>query len=163
MPYQVPQYIDIEDKVVGPLTFRQFIYIAGAAGTAFLAYRFMPFYAAVFVIIPVVVLGLALAFYRINNRSFLTMVDYAVRHFLKPKLFIWHHRERIKKEVKTRKLGQEITPPAGAFSLTPRLSDSKLKDLSWSLDVVQPTSQQNGVRTLDGKVISVPPPPPQEG
>jgi hypothetical protein len=29
MQFRVPQFIDIEDKLFGPLTFKQFIYLAG--------------------------------------------------------------------------------------------------------------------------------------
>ena len=52
MQYQLPQFIDIEDKIVGPLTFKQFIYIAGGAGICFIAYRLLPFWVAVIVIPP---------------------------------------------------------------------------------------------------------------
>jgi len=155
MPFQVPQYIGIEDKVIGPLSFRQFLYLSGGSGAAFLAYRFLPLYIGIFVIIPCLVLALSLAFYRINNRSFLTMVEHATRYFVKPKLYVWHHRERLEKKKKDK------TIDSNAFVL-PHLSESKLKDLSWSLDVVSPTQQEAAglVRTLDGRVISVPPPPP---
>ena len=30
MQFQVPQFIETEDKIVGPFTLRQFIYVAGA-------------------------------------------------------------------------------------------------------------------------------------
>ena len=34
MQFQVPQFIETEDKVVGPLTLRQFMYIAGAGAAS---------------------------------------------------------------------------------------------------------------------------------
>ncbi|TSC61742.1 MAG: SsrA-binding protein, partial [Parcubacteria group bacterium Athens0416_74] len=32
MQFQVPQFIEVEDKIVGPLTFKQFVFIAGGLG-----------------------------------------------------------------------------------------------------------------------------------
>ncbi|MDP3989452.1 MAG: PrgI family protein [bacterium] len=162
MPFQVPQYIDIEDKVVGPLSFRQFIYIAGGAGIAFLAYRFLPGYLSIFVIILAVGLTLALAFYRINNRPFLTMVDYATRHLFKPKLYVWHHRERVQKPKK-----EDTDTKAQQGIVTSRISESRLKDLSWSLDVEAPDKNNFEVRPLDSggafSAVSRPPRPPARG
>jgi hypothetical protein len=41
MRYQVPQFIDVEDKVIGPLTIKQFIYLAGGAGMCFVIFHFI--------------------------------------------------------------------------------------------------------------------------
>jgi len=53
MRFQVPQFIEIESKIFGPLTFKQFIYLAGGAGLSFLFYAFLPFFIAVIFIAPV--------------------------------------------------------------------------------------------------------------
>ena len=42
MHFQTPQFIEIEDKIFGPLTLKQFIYLAGAAGLSFTAYSLLP-------------------------------------------------------------------------------------------------------------------------
>src|SRR3990172_12458701 len=42
MQFQVPQFIEIEDKIFGPLTFKQFIYVAGGAGACYLLWRVLP-------------------------------------------------------------------------------------------------------------------------
>ena len=44
MQFQVPQFIEIEDKIFGPLTFKQFIYLAGGGGLCFLLYTILPFF-----------------------------------------------------------------------------------------------------------------------
>ena len=46
MRFEVPQFIDIEDKIIGPLTWRQFIYLGGGVGGAvviFLTTNFLIF------------------------------------------------------------------------------------------------------------------------
>ena len=69
MQFRVPQFIDIEDKVFGPFTLKQFGYMAGAGGLSFLIWTFIPVkIIAVTIIAPVAGLFLALAFVKYNNR-----------------------------------------------------------------------------------------------
>ncbi len=82
MQYQVPQFIEIEDKIFGPLTFKQFVYVAGGAGMCFVAYRFIPMPFSMLVILPLGGFSIALAFYKVNNRPFIDAVESAVRFFL---------------------------------------------------------------------------------
>jgi hypothetical protein len=42
MRFQVPQFTDVEDKIVGPLTLKQFVYLAGAGGGCIILYSFLP-------------------------------------------------------------------------------------------------------------------------
>ena len=74
MRFQVPQFIDVEDHVFGPFTFKQFVYIAGGIGVSFVLLRLLPRFLAIIAIIPVAGFSLALAFYRVNNKPFIQMV-----------------------------------------------------------------------------------------
>ena len=42
MQFRVPQFIDIEDKILGPLSWRQFAYVLGAAAVAYISLRLLP-------------------------------------------------------------------------------------------------------------------------
>ena len=90
----VPQFIDVEDKIFGPLTLKQFIYIAGGIAICFLAYTFLNLYIAVFVILPVAAFTAALAFYKVNNKPFIDMVQSAFYYFLGDKLYLWRKEEK---------------------------------------------------------------------
>ncbi len=127
--FEVPQFIDIEDKVFGPLTFKQFIYLAGAAGLSVVIWFFIPKILAVLLIAGVAGLGFALAFYKVNDRPFVGFLETALKFFLSKKLYIWKKEPR-----KATSSAQETTGAATAVTV-PRLSDSKLRDLAWSLDV----------------------------
>lgn len=130
MRFEVPQFIEIEDKIFGPLTLKQFIYLAGTAGLCFVIYSFLPFFLAVIIMAPFIVFGLALAFYRHNNRPFITLVESWFNYTIKGKLYIWQKRKKpVEQEV------DELAQIGQAPVYVPKLSDSKLKDLSWSLDV----------------------------
>ena len=116
MKFQVPQFIEVEDKIFGPLTIKQFIYIAGGAGLSFVIYTYVSpisFILAVILIIPVVALAAAL--------------ESAFYYLIKGKLYIWKKQEK-KPEHK-----KEIALAPSVY--VPKLSDSKLKDLTWSLDI----------------------------
>ena len=132
MQFQVPQFIEVEDKIFGPLTFKQFIYLVGGTGICFVLYIILPFFFAVLLIIPFAGFSLALAFYKINNRPFISVVESALNYTLKGKLYVW-------KKVATKPSAQKKGGAKGVpQSLElPKLSDSKLKELSWSLDVHQ--------------------------
>ncbi len=131
MRYQVPQFIEVEDKMVGELTIRQFIYLAGGAGISFAIFRFLP--SLMFSIIPIILImsfSIALAFGKLYKRfPFIDVVEWAFKYFFSSKLYIW------KKEDKKvpKNLAQEAKQYASV--MVPKISDSKLKDLTWSLDI----------------------------
>lgn len=135
MRFQTPQFIEIEDKIFGPLTLKQFIYLAGSGGLAFVVYKFFPLFIGIFFVIPIVGLGLALAFYKINNKPFIFTMEAAFGYALGSKLYLWK-KELKKPEKHPEKKGEDIPIPV------PKLSESKLKDLAWSLDIQDVPSDQ---------------------
>ena len=128
MQYQVPQFIEVEDKIFGPLTFRQFVYLAGAGGISLIFFTIFPLWFSIFLSVPFVVLGVALAFYQVNGRPLIVAVEHASQYYFGGKLYLWRQREA-KQPVSAQKLA---APPAPVFS---SVSQSKLKDLAWSLNI----------------------------
>jgi len=75
MGAKIPQNVTREDKLVGPLTLKQFLYVLGGVSIVFIAYQYyarMYLYFAEFAVISffVAALTLALAFASINGRPF---------------------------------------------------------------------------------------------
>ena len=136
MRFQVPQFIEVEDKIFGPLTLKQFIYIAGGLGLSFILYTSLPIYLSAPVIMVVVIFSAALAFFRFNKRfPFIYMVEAAVKYYLGGKLYIWRKVDKIR-DPKAEATDKEAREAAEYASImVPKISDSKLKDLTWSLDV----------------------------
>jgi hypothetical protein len=125
MRYQVPQFIEVEDKIFGPLTFKQFVYLVGAVGFTVLMFRILPSFIAFFISAPVLGLGVALAFYKVNNKPFVNILEAGFKYITGGKLYIWKKRD---KEIKRRETKIESV-------YVPKMSESKLEDLSWGLDV----------------------------
>ena len=131
MQFSVPQFIEIEDKILGPLSFKQAVYLAGGVGAIFVVHRFLGWFFGIWLIIPIAALALALAFFKVNNRPFVIILEASIKYWVGKKLYVWRKEE--KKAVA--KPSVPGTRPAGLE--LPKLSASKLKELSWSLDVNQ--------------------------
>ncbi len=138
--YQVPQFIEVEDKIFGPLTLKQFIYLAGGGGLCLLFFTFLPLWITAILSIPVVVFSAGLAFYTVNGRPLLVAIEHAVMYFIGNKLYLWRPRQP-----EPPKAGQAPSPIPGGVLPVPKLSESKLKDLSWSLNIKD--RNQMGVTT----------------
>lgn len=140
MQYQVPQFIEIEDKIFGPLTLKQSLYLAGGGGICLIMFTFLPLFLVVMLGIPVMAFAAALAFYEINGRPLIIAVEHAFGYFFGSKLYLWKQRKaEVKKQV-------PATPMQAAQMPVPKLSESKLKDLAWSLNI-KDREQQEARRT----------------
>ena len=93
MRFEVPQFIEVEDKIFGPFTWKQFVYLAGGAGAAFILFLFFPFFIALILAAPVAALVAALAFYPVNNRPFAIFLESVTTYFTKSRLYLWKKRE----------------------------------------------------------------------
>lgn len=129
MRFQIPQFIDVEDQILGPFTLKQFIYIAGGASVALIFVTLLGVFWGLLVSSPIVILALALAFYKINNRPFINTLESAFKYMIKDKLYIWHKKEPEEKEA------DSSTDKKFSSLVVPNLSQSKLKDMNWELDV----------------------------
>lgn len=131
MQFKVPQFIDIEDKLFGPFTFRQFVYMVGGGGMIFVIYKLLPLWIGIFLIIPVAGLTLLLTFYKINEKPFIYYLQAGVNYFISSKLYIWKQRL-----VKPSDKEKDMESVSQTTQLVPMTSSSNsLKDLAWSLDV----------------------------
>ncbi|MDB5204551.1 MAG: seg [Candidatus Taylorbacteria bacterium] len=154
MQYQVPQFIEIEDKIFGPLTFKQFVYVAGGAGMCFIIYRFLPMPFSLLIVVPLGGFAGALAFYKVNNRPFIDAVESAVRFYLGGKLYLWQKRDKPPTP-------EEISqiPKGGIY--VPKLSESRLKELTWSLDINETVSnnatmkRDERLQTFEGLPVDI--------
>ena len=141
MEYQVPQFIEVEDKIVGPLTFKQFIYIAGAGGLCVVFFVYLPIWLAFLVSAPIVGLAAALAFYKVNGKSFIEMLEAGFNFYTGAKFFLWKHKDMNAEERSTAAAAAAAaTEAAKPLRGTPKLTRGKLSELAWSLDIQQPTS-----------------------
>jgi hypothetical protein len=125
--YQVPQYLEVEDRIFGPFTLRQFLFAAGGLGGAYALWSLLPFPIGAIAAVVVAILGGALGFGSVNGRPFLVMVESMVAYAFARKLYLW---KKVPKPVE-----HQAAEVAYVVPTVPRLSDSRLKDLAWGLDI----------------------------
>jgi PrgI family protein len=131
MQFQVPQFIEVEDKIIGPFTFKQFIFIAGSVGLAFIGWRLLPSYVSVALGLGLVSLGYSMAFVEINGQPFLRVMESGFYFFIKEKLYLWNAEKKTPLPKKPSTEGLPIT----AAGQGTQLNNNKLHELSWSLDI----------------------------
>lgn len=143
MKFRVPQFIDMEDKVIGPLTLKQFGYIVGAGGISFIIWTFIPFhFLAVLIIAPVAGLFLALAFVKYNNRSFGEFLESAFNYYTGAKIYTW---KQPTPEVSTQETHiDQIVADTTKQMIISKTNRDRIHDLSLGLDVLDRSNQQEG-------------------
>lgn len=87
--FVVPQFIDVEDKIFGPITTRQFLILLVAGIIIFLAYRFGDL--ATFGVVLVVVGGIAeaFAFVKVNGQKFHYFLLNIIQTMQRPGIRLW--------------------------------------------------------------------------
>lgn len=90
--FTVPQFIEHEPKIVGPLTFKQFIFIGIAGGICFILYFSAPFF--IFVLLSIVIMlgGFALAFLKSGGRSLPVVLKNFFVFSVAPKMYLWKQK-----------------------------------------------------------------------
>jgi len=133
MQFKVPQFLEIEDKIFGPFTWRQFVYLAGGAGLCFVLYRALGLGVALIPILGIGALAAALAFYRPNNKPFVNLIQNGFRYFLGNRLYVWKKEMGMEGAARRREKKEASALPEIREA---KLSGSKLRDLAWSLDIL---------------------------
>lgn len=134
MQFKVPQFLEIEDKIFGPFTFKEFAYLAGGAGICFVFYKWLGLLVGAIPILIVAGIALALTFYRPNNKPLIFMVEAGFKYFTQNRLYIWKKGKSTQQDRKNKTIAEEKERVMSKNGM--KLNGSKLRDLAWSLDVL---------------------------
>jgi hypothetical protein len=89
MHFQVPQFIETEDKIVGPFTLRQFIYIGSAALLVFFLYFTVAQWLWLALSAVIIGLGVSLALVKINGRPLPATILSLSSFLWQPQEYVW--------------------------------------------------------------------------
>jgi hypothetical protein len=89
MRYQVPQFVDIEDKVIGPLTVKQFLIYMVAAMLLLPVYLLSDMPLFITIAIPVGGIAVMFAHFKLNGKSLFSMLGYALQFAFRGQIYIW--------------------------------------------------------------------------
>lgn len=98
MRFVVPQFIEKETSLIGPLTFRQFIYVGAGAGVIGVLYYMLASESFALFVMAAIVVGaasLALAFYKVEGMDLPSVLQNFFVYSLRPKIYVWRKKHPI--------------------------------------------------------------------
>ncbi len=136
MHANVPQFIDIEDKIAFGLTGKQLLWLAGMGAILLVLYNI--FVREVFYVVGtvVVIIFAALAFWRPQGVSLVTFLGFAIRFVTRPKNYVWKRKFAGSGQALPGKLDLVGKEEAQMKNITPkkRPTEGQLKKIAWVLD-----------------------------
>lgn len=132
MQFEVPQFIEIEDKIFGPFTWRQFLYLGGGVGMGVVLFLTTPFIVFLIIGLPLAVLAGALSFYPVNNRPFSFFLEALIGYFRGQKLYLWKRKSQ---NIHKQSFTPSQMPPQSASLPQPQHNQKNLTSLARRLEL----------------------------
>lgn len=133
MQFAVPQFTDVEDKLIGPLTLKQFLMLVATGGIVMFFWSLLGFGIIFFFFaLPTALLGIVITFAKFNGRQFFTYILPFISFVTAPKMMVFKREQATvtlsKKSQKTKdqENKEEIIGPGE--------TGSRLKKLAYLLD-----------------------------
>ena len=131
--YVVPQFIDVEDKIIGPITVRQFVLMIAGGLFLFLFYKI--FIIPVFIVCAIFIIGIVglFGFAKVNSHPFHVFLVGVLQTLRRPKRRIWNkeltHLVSVSKDKKKDKK-EKLQSAAPTVVRKPVVGKSRLAELS---------------------------------
>ncbi len=130
--FVVPQFIDNEDKILGPITVRQFLILLAATLIIFLLYRIFPLIPFIFGAALVAIFAGTFAFLKINGQPFHLFFVNFVQTQTRPRKRVWN------KEMDNAQLKALIAKPPEVAKIImatkSRPESTRLRDLALTVN-----------------------------
>ncbi|MFA6423881.1 MAG: PrgI family protein [Candidatus Magasanikbacteria bacterium] len=130
--FVVPQFIEVEDKIFGPVTSRQFVILLVAGLMLFVAYKLADTALFIFLLATLGGFALILAFVKINGQSFHYFILNIFQTLRRPSRRIWYKSDS-KDELEELRKGEKIEIMEKVAEI-PRLSYNRIRDLSLAVN-----------------------------
>jgi hypothetical protein len=89
MQFQVPQNIDLEDKIIGPMTLKQFLYVLAGGMLDYVCFIVFDPSAFVILALPITAFFVAMAFAHVQETPFPKFLQNLIIFLFVPKARIW--------------------------------------------------------------------------
>ncbi len=125
MQFLVPQYIQVKERIIGPLTLIQFLWIGGAIGLAILLFPFLYLGLWLFLATIIVSTAAALSLIEINGKPLFKIAGYALKYYWNPQVYLWKREiseeEFVLPEVKIKKIKKELKKQTALIHLREKI------------------------------------------
>ncbi len=126
--FVVPQFIDVEDKILGPITTRQFAILMVDGLVMFIIYRILSLPWAILCDVLLLTSGIVLAFVRINGQPFHYFLLNVLQTWRRPGVRVWNKEMSDAEIIALSKV--ELPPPPPAKPYKEALTTSRLSELA---------------------------------
>ncbi len=138
MQFPVPQFTDVEDRIIGPLTIKQFGIIFGAGVIIFLGFSATKsILVTVFLSVLFGLPAIGLAFAKINGRPIYNSIGYFINFFLSPKVMVFHKQATTQKQTGNQKNSTPVATVAPAPVAAPTDTKENLRKIQQLLKETQ--------------------------
>ena len=131
--FVAPQFIDVEDRIIGPITTRQFIFMVIGGVIAFAAYKILDTSGFIIVALIVAIVVVVFGFIKINGRRFHEFVGSMVETIRRPRVRVWSKSVSMS-EVLANRGGKKEEEVKTDFTPRRAVSQRRLKDLALIVD-----------------------------
>lgn len=163
MAIKIPQNIDKEDKLIGPLTLKQFLYILGGGSLTFIVYQYhlqgyLFFSEFLMIGIVIILVALAFAFAKINGSTFVSFLSHVFIYIFASKKSIWGKDNQF--FVPTMKIKKNLTSQTQNHKDDNATNKSQLEKLAQVLDTggkmnLESSASEHEITTLNpGNIIT---------
>lgn len=153
MQFVVPQFIEVESKIIGPISARQFIILMVMMAVDFILYKFFPVIIFMPTIIVFTLFCFTLAFVRINGQAMHYVMLNFIQTFRNPRVRIWARTQYIEREEE-----DDDEPTRAVYIPKQQASSSRLAAMSLMVDTGG-TYATDEVRKPDAAASINPPKP----
>ncbi|MBI3671491.1 PrgI family protein [Candidatus Azambacteria bacterium] len=134
--FQVPQFIDVEDRILGSITMRQFFIMLIPLGTAIALYFILTVWLMVIIAVPVAIVSAVFAFYKPNGLRFSRFIGSFLSFTFKPRLYVWKREEEAtslqeveEKSAEKTKTSEGLKSKRGSLETGSKVSEEILKNI----------------------------------
>ncbi len=96
MRFQVPQFVDIQDKIIGPLTLKQFLYYVFAVMALTPVYMLADLGLLITIAIPVLGVAALFAHVKFYGQTFAAILMSGISYVMGDKMFLWRRTSSAK-------------------------------------------------------------------
>ncbi|MDO9399411.1 MAG: PrgI family protein [bacterium] len=129
--FTIPQFIDVEDKIIGPITTRQFVILLAGAMLIAVFYKIFDFTLFIVASISVLIIAVAFSFIKVNGRPLHFFILNITQTLKRPGVRVWNHtigKIEAEYEVEDKKQIEQVIPSARRYNA------SRLAELSLIVD-----------------------------
>lgn len=124
----VPQFIDKEDQILGPITVRQFLIMLVGMFAIFICYKLLQFVYFIFAALGIAAFGGTFAFVKVNGQPFHIFFINMLQTVMRPALRVWDKRPL---DIELREyIKPEAAPPVRVSYHKEAPPSSRLRDLT---------------------------------